>query len=327
MRLCPWGADKLLTYLLKNPYSTYMNTPHIVVGLGELLWDKLPTGNVLGGAPANVLYHTQKMGLQSYLITSIGNDTLGEQALELVASNGLPTQFIQDHPTRPTGYVDVTVEAGRASYTFAEDTAWDAIEFTDTMENLASTAQVIVYGTLAQRSEKSKETIQKFLASAPQAIKFCDINIRKPYISTQVIKESLEFATILKINEDEIHEVLIALDMHDDDDPLVAAHTLLNTYSLQCICLTREAHGSRILVKDYCIEHTGIPTTVQDTIGAGDAFAAAFIYHVLHGNTLEQASNAANTLGSWVASHQGATPQYSDSILQAIKLPVTHSLL
>lgn len=281
-----------------------------VVGLGELLWDLLPTGRQLGGAPANFAYHVARLGDHGIIASRVGPDELGRLALTLLASRGLTTRWIQRDPERPTGTVPVTTSAtGEPTYTITRDVAWDELAWSDDWQTLAEGCAAVCFGSLAQRSLAARRTIEHFLAAAPPtALRIFDVNLRQSFYSAELLDRSFRAATIAKLNHSELPLVCDLLDLTTSTEPLAQAQALLGAYDLQLVCLTRGAAGSLLLSTNDVDEHPGVPVDVVNTIGAGDAFTAAVVYHLLRGAPLPLLNQAANQLGAWVAGQAGAMP-------------------
>ncbi|MEW6127880.1 MAG: carbohydrate kinase [Acidobacteriota bacterium] len=293
--------------------------PKLFVGIGELLWDQLPNGKKLGGAPANFAYHAAQLGNLGIIASRIGVDLNGKEALAGLQENDLDTQYIQIDKLHPTGTVDVEVDAcGQPNFIINSNVAWDFLEFTAQWQALAAQADVICFGTLAQRSAVSKDSISEFLkASKNAALKIFDVNLRKPFYTFEVIEEALNLANLLKVNEQEFH-YLANLFAVDGGDELAIAKRLLDRHNLKMVCVTKGASGSLLVTENNFYLHHGLSVTVRDAVGAGDAFTAAMAHHYLRGSSLEKISKAANRLGSWVATQAGATPRFSLDVLQEI---------
>ncbi|HXG67516.1 MAG TPA: carbohydrate kinase, partial [Blastocatellia bacterium] len=274
-----------------------------IVGLGELLWDLLPGGRHLGGAPANFAYHASRLGNHGVIASRVGNDCLGVEALERLREQGLTAEYIQVDAAHPTGTVRVRVdEGGQPDFTIAEGAAWDWMEWTPQWEGLAARADAVCFGSLAQRSPRSRETIYQFLAATrKEALRIFDVNLRQSFYSRDCLDESMKLAGIAKLNDQELPEVarLFGLGCGSLEE---RARNLLRAYGLQLVCVTRGARGSMLVSATETAEHAGIPARVTDTVGAGDAFTAALASYYLRGASLAQMNEAANRLGSWVAS-------------------------
>ena len=287
-----------------------MSKRHIVVGLGELLWDLLPAGKQLGGAPANFAYITSLLGDEGIPASRLGQDALGEEAILRLRELALPTAFIQEDADHPTGTVQVEVDAaGQPRFEISESVAWDFLEWTPQWQRLAQQADAVCFGSLAQRSERSRATIRKFVLAARQrdAVRVFDVNLRQSFFSAQVLAESMMLATLVKLNHEELPRImrLFELEHHREED---SARRLLSVHDLKLVCITRGNGGSLLISADECSEHPGFQVKVADTVGAGDAFTAALVHGYLRGTPLAQINENANRVGAWVASQSGATP-------------------
>jgi fructokinase len=290
------------------------------VGLGELLWDVFPEGRQLGGAPANFAYMTSLLGDEGIVASRVGSDELGEDAKRQLQGLGLGTSCIQLDPTYRTGIGEVEVDAkGQPTFLIAEPVAWDSFEWTPAWQALAQKADAVCFGSLAQRSPLSRQTIFSFLKTIrPETTRVFDANLRQSFYSAQILADSAKHADIIKLNEDELPTVvrLLGFPFHDEDS---AAQWLRHTFHIKLVCITRGARGS-LLVSEYAKhEHPGVPTQVADTVGSGDAFTAALVYHYLRRASLATMNEAANRMGSWVASQTGATPARDETRLESIR--------
>jgi fructokinase len=282
---------------------------YTIVGLGELLWDLLPAGKQLGGAPANFAYITNLLGDKGIPASRIGHDTLGDAALQRLTQLGLSAEFVQRDNVHPTGTVKVEIDnSGQPRFDILQPVAWDFLEWTKPWQQLASEADAVCFGSLAQRSQQSQSTIRSFLkATRPQAVRVFDVNLRQNFYSRQVLAESMNLATIVKLNHEELPKImhLFELENRREKD---SARRLLALHDLKLICVTRGHGGSLLVSADECSEHAGIKINVADTVGAGDAFTAALVHGYLRAAPLAQINETANRVGAWVASQSGATP-------------------
>ncbi len=290
------------------------------VGLGELLWDIFPEGRQLGGAPANFAYMTSLLGDEGIVASRVGGDELGEEAKRRLQHLNLNTFYIQLDPTYRTGIVQVEVDAkGQPTFQIAQPVAWDAFEWTPAWQTLAQKADAVCFGSLAQRCAQSKQTISSFLKTIrPETTRVFDVNLRQSFYSAQILADSAKQADIIKLNNDELPTVvqLLGFPFHDEES---AAQWLLNTFHIKLVCITRGAKGS-LLVTEYAKhEHPGVRVQVADTVGSGDAFTAALVYHYLRRDSLATMNEAANRMGSWVASQTGATPAPDEARLELIR--------
>ena len=293
----------------------------IIVGLGELLWDLLPSGKKIGGAPANFAYHAASLGNQGLIVSQIGDDSLGQEIISDLQKIHLNTSYINIDPAHPTGTVQVEIDAhGQPSYTIIQNVAWDYLEWTDSLEHLATKTDAVCFGTLAQRTPTAHETIQGFLKKtiSGSTIRVFDVNLRQHYYSDSLIGECARVADIIKLNQDELPIVAQLLGLKIYADLKDQSREMLDRYGLKLICVTRGAEGSLMVTPAECDEHTGFPVQMADPVGAGDAFTAAMVHHYLRGSNLEQINVAANRLGSWVAGEVGATPSLPRDVVDLV---------
>jgi fructokinase len=290
-----------------------------VVGLGEMLWDLLPAGKQLGGAPANFAYMTALLGDRALVASRIGKDRLGNAAARRLARLGLPTTHLQVDAMHPTGTVNVTVDAqGQPQFEILEKVAWDYFEWTPQWQQLAAETDAVCFGSLAQRSAQSRVTILAFLeALRPEALRIFDVNLRQAFFTKDVLAESTARADIMKSNEEELLRVAEMLGA-TVSDRLAAARWILKKYKIKMICVTCGANGSLLVTPDAVDTHPGYPVTVADTVGSGDAFTAALVHNFLRKASLKAMNNAANRLGSWVASQVGATPPADPAVILGV---------
>jgi fructokinase len=274
-----------------------------------LLWDLLPAGKQLGGAPANFAYITSLLGDNGIPASRLGQDALGAAAIQRLGELALPTEYIQKDTGHPTGTVQIEVDsAGQPRFEISESVAWDFLDWTPQWQNLAERTDAVCFGSLAQRSDRSRATIRRFvLASRPSAVRVFDVNLRQSFYTAQVLAESMRLATIVKLNHEELPKImgLFELEHLGQQD---SARRLLSLHDLKLVCVTRGTEGSLLVSAEECSEHPGFKVKVADTVGAGDAFTAALVYGYLRGTSLKQINETANRVGAWVASQSGATP-------------------
>jgi fructokinase len=296
-----------------------MAAKYTIVGLGELLWDVFPNRKELGGAPANFAYMISLLGDEGVVASRVGRDRLGNAAARRLAKLGLSQEWLQLDKNSPTGTVKVEVfEDGQPKFQIAENVAWDNFEWTSQWQALAGRAAAVCFGSLAQRSGRSRKTIRLFLQNLPpNAVKVFDVNLRQSFFSADILRESAMSADIMKVNEDELSQVSQLLG-YKSNSKAAAASWLLNTCGLKLVCVTEGPSGSSLVAADGVHRHPGFPTEVADTVGAGDAFTAALIHHYLRGATLDEMNEAANRMGSWVASQVGATPKPDVKFLKSV---------
>jgi fructokinase len=296
------------------------NAKRTIVGLGELLWDLLPSGKQLGGAPANFAYITNLLGDTGIPASRLGRDSLGDEALKKLAQLGLSNAFVQQDPSHPTGTVKVEIDSsGQPRFDISELVAWDFLEWTSSWQQLANEADAVCFGSLAQRSAPSRSTIRSFLqATRPEAVRIFDVNLRQHFYSASLLAESMKLASIVKLNHEELPRIMHLLE-HESSSEKESARRLLSSHDLRLVCVTRGSRGSLLISLDECSEHPGIKVKVADTVGAGDAFTAALVHGYLRGSSLAQINETANRVGAWVASQPGATPTVKPgSLAQAL---------
>ena len=278
-----------------------------VIGIGELLFDVFPTGKKLGGAPVNFAYHVQQLGLESLAVSAIGKDPLGDEIMTL-----LEQKDIKGYVPRvdaPTGTVQVSLDAeGVPTFTIMEDVAWDLIPFSEELGKEASRCSAICFGSLAQRSATSHETISRLVKLAPKdALIIFDINLRQHFYSKDLIEESLRECNILKINETEF-ELVMPLLGSKETDYRKGSEWLMKEYEINTVILTCGAEGSYIFADDFVSFEPTPKVEVADTVGAGDSFTAAFCASLLKGESMKDAHRKAVEVSAYVCTQTGAMP-------------------
>jgi fructokinase len=298
-----------------------VKVPHLILGIGELLWDMLPRGPQLGGAPANFTVMAGRLGDHAAVLSRIGRDDLGRKAIDILDPLPVDTSHLQVDPTHQTGRVTVTLTDGQPAYVIHQPAAWDFLELSDEWLQLAERADAICFGSLAQRSLESRQTIQTLAAQTSSAcVRIYDVNLRAPFHSGEIVQESLELATVVKMNDAEVPLVLALLGLQSVEGQTTAglrfgAEQLLAEFpTLRMISVTCGAHGSLLVTRDEWQYHPGIPVKVADAIGAGDAFTAAMTHYLLRGADLLTLNEAGNRWGAWVASQSGAMPALSEAV-------------
>ncbi len=283
-----------------------MERKKVIVGIGELLWDMLPSGKAIGGAPANFAYHAGRLGEEGWVVSAVGDDALGHEILDVLDEKRLHSLVAM--VDKPTGTVQVSLDdAGVPTYTIVEDVAWDHIPFTPKMQDLASRADAVCFGSLVQRNG-SRASVLKFLEAVPaSALKVFDINLRQHFYTPEILRKSLEIADVLKINDEEI--VTLSEMFGLGSDPREACRKLIGQYSLRFVLLTKGARGSEVISPDEVIPQGVGKVDVVDTVGAGDAFTAAFTVAYLRGDSLADAQKLAGEVTAYVCSHKGAMPE------------------
>jgi fructokinase len=301
-----------------------MTDSKCIVGLGELLWDMLPQGPQLGGAPSNFAVMASRLGNHAAVATRIGTDPLGRDAMAFLSTTPLDVGYVQEDFSRITGTVSVAIEQGQPHYIIHEPVAWDFLEFTPHWLALAEQADAVCFGTLAQRSPASRRTIESFLhETRPECVRIFDVNLREPFFSPEVVEKSLELSTIFKLNAGEMPQVLSLLDFPDEagttpDFLLNGARQIIDQFPVHLVAITLGANGSLLVTRNEVDRHPGYPVEIVDAVGAGDAFTAALIHYYLRGAPLSQLNAASNRWGSWVASHAGAMPALPEAERNAV---------
>lgn len=281
----------------------------IVVGMGEALWDVLPEGKKIGGAPANFAYHVSQFGLPGYVVSAVGDDALGREIVENFTSKGL-NQLIAEVPY-PTGTVQVEIDqAGIPQYDIKENVAWDNIPYTDQLESLAKRTKAVCFGSLAQRNVVSRETINRFLDAMPQSddsLVVFDVNLRQGFYNKEILCNSMSRCNILKINDEELVTVsrmfgYPGIDLQDK------CWILLGKYNLKMLILTCGINGSYVFTPGNVSFQPTPKVEVADTVGAGDSFTAAFISSILKGKSVQEAHSRAVRTSAYVCTKKGAMP-------------------
>ena len=295
-----------------------------VIGIGEALFDCLPEGRKLGGAPANFAYHVSQFGLNGCAISAIGNDELGDEIVEKF--NAVHLDHILPRVEQPTGTVKVTLdEKGVPQYEICLGVAWDNIPLTEEMLEIARNAQAVCFGSLAQRSETSRKTIHAFLDATPaDALRVFDINLRQSWYTAEVVAESLQRANILKINDEELDVVATML----LGEPTIPGHLiaedaektrricreLISRYDLDMLILTCGAIGSYVFTMEEESYITTPKVKVADTVGAGDSFTATFVAQLLLGKPIPEAHKKAVEVSAFVCTRNGAMPVLTEEL-------------
>jgi fructokinase len=297
-----------------------------IVGIGELLWDLLPSGPRLGGAVGNFSVFSARLGNSAVLVSSVGDDDYGRSARATLLQPNLDLQQLQTSDTYPTGTVEVTFSAeNQPSYRISPGVAWDFIRVTPGLLDVARGADAVCFGTLGQRHEVSRSTTRRFLeATDPTCVRVCDINIRMPDCTPEVLGWSMAHATIIKISEEELpltFSFLTELGIAPGSvTPETAAHSLLEHFpDCQLVATTLGAKGSLVTSREGSFRHPGFPIELVDAVGAGDAFTAGLLHAHLRGASLRQMAEIGNLCGSYVAGQPGATPPLSAGLISSIR--------
>jgi len=289
----------------------------IIVGMGEALWDVLPEGKKIGGAPANFAYHVSQFGFDSRVVSAIGYDELGDEILDVFKEKQLKHQI--ERVDYPTGTVQVTLDSeGVPCYEIKENVAWDNVPFTDELKQLALQTRAVCFGSLAQRNEVSRKTINQFLDVMPDTdgqLKIFDINLRQHFYTKEVLSESFEKCNILKINDEEL-VVISRMYGYPGIDLQDKCWILLAKYNLKMLILTCGTNGSYVFMPGAVSFQETPKVTVADTVGAGDSFTAAFCASVLKGKSIPEAHKLAVEVSAYVCTQSGAMPILPDELKQ-----------
>ena len=287
-----------------------------IVGIGEVLWDHFEDKDnyVLGGAPFNFAYHVNQFGLNSLVISAIGNDKLGQKLEADVKEKNVP--YMLEHLNLPTGVVNIKEVDGKPRYDILTERAWDYIPNTEELKEIAANTKAACFGSLAQRSETSRNSILAFLDAMPSdALRIFDINLRQNWYTEEVIKMSLQKANVLKINDDElliIQRMFGYIDITQEN----TCRLIMRDYQLDMLILTCGDKGSYIFTKDEMSYLSTNDIEVVDTVGAGDSFTASFIASMLKGKTIHEAHRIAVNVSAFVCTQKGATPIIPSNLKQ-----------
>ena len=286
-----------------------------VVGLGEVLWDVLPDGKKLGGAPANFAYHAGQFGLDTLAVSALGKDALADETIAALDERGL--KYLLPRVDYPTGTVQVTLTVdGIPTYEIKENVAWDNIPYTPELAEIASNCRAVCFGSLAQRNVTSWATIRQFLDNTPaDCLKVFDINLRQQFYTKDVIEESLKRCNILKINDEEL-VVIKRMYGYDDLDMRGICEKILADYQLKMLVLTCGTNGSYVFAPGLTSFQETPKVKVADTVGAGDSFTGSFCASILHGKSLEEAHRKAVAVSAFVCTQNGAMPKYPEDLLK-----------
>jgi fructokinase len=279
-----------------------------IVAIGEVLWDLLPEGKQLGGAPANFSYHTHAIGADARLVSRVGDDALGQEVLERFRQLGLSIDSIAVDADAPTGTVSVALGSdGKPSYEIHENVAWDRLAVDEAALATVQEADAVYFGTLAQRGEPSRSAIRILVAAAPaNAFRILDLNFRPPFVGREIIEASLEMAGMLKMSDEELPVLADLIGLNGSTRRQISE--LAHRYGFSLIALTRGPHGSLLWRDGDWSDHPGLATAVRDTVGAGDAFSAAMTLGILAGWSLDEINTRANEVAAYVSSQPGAMP-------------------
>ena len=312
---------------MTRPAST--NLAPLIIGYGEALFDVIGEEAILGGAPSNLCVHVQQLldatgGASQQgsaaVVSRVGDDALGKRLREELTQRGVDVEHLQVDAVAPTGTAPVTFDAqGQPTYEICRDVAWDNIAMTPELATFAAGAAAICFGTLVQRSATSRQTLRQLLTAAPQAVRVCDLNLRKPYDTAEVIAESVREATILKLNAEELQRLAaqLGIDISQNDVDGVLRALCEQLPNLSTIAVTEGAAGARIFHKGRCVSARPprmTPSPNADSVGAGDSWCAALVVGLLRDLAPEVILRWANEVAAFVASQRGATPLIPDRI-------------
>ena len=290
----------------------------VIAGLGEALWDCLPDGSKLGGAPANFAYHASQFGNDAYAISAIGNDALGDQTLKEFDEKHL--KYVMPRVDYPTGTVQVELdEEGIPTYDIKQNVAWDNIPFTPEIENVAKHCGCVCFGSLAQRNKISRDTIHRFLDTTPMScLKIFDINLRQNFYTKEIIQESLKACDILKINDEELVTIgrLFGYPGLDIENK---CYLILGKHNLKMLVLTCGTNGSYVFAPGVKSYQPTPKVEVDDTVGAGDSFTGSFASAILAGMPIKDAHKLAVEVSAFVCTQPGAMPKLPESLLNRVK--------
>ena len=285
-----------------------MKTRPLLVGIGEILWDMLPGGKQLGGAPANFAYQANALGGRGVVVSRVGDDDLGREILARLDTCNVDRRFVLIDPDHPTGTVDVRVDQrGIPEYVIHQNVAWDHLEMTPDVSALAPTIDCVCYGTLAQRGETSRDTIAAFLKSTrSDCLRVFDINLRQNFYSASLIENLLSVSRVLKLNDAELPVVGELLNLGDSEREII--DNLFRRFDLIAIALTRGPQGSAIFTPDRVYEQPAPEVQIADTVGAGDAFTAAIALGICAGVEMGKIGELATRVAAFVCTQHGAMP-------------------
>jgi len=280
-----------------------------MAGVGELLWDLLPEGQKLGGSPMNVVYHCQAAGIESAVVSAVGTDELGKEIMKEVRGKGISTEYIQLAKGWPTGTVTVKLTDGIPDFTIHENVAWDQIHWNEQLEKLSGSIDAAAFGSLSQRNQATRETLKKFLRNMKkESIRVFDINLRQHFHSFDIIHDSLELSTVLKINDEELPILAGYLKLKGSVKTIMLR--LIKLYNLDLIAFTRGHKGSILYGSDMISVMQAPKVKIKDTVGAGDTFTALLIAGMLKEKSLRDIHGEATEAAARVCTQDGGTPEY-----------------
>lgn len=285
---------------------------HRIISFGEVLWDLFPESARFGGAPANFACHAAAQGGDVTMISAVGDDDRGQEAIEILKEYGIQTDLIQISDTASTGSVGVELDdQAKPTFTIHENSAWDRVSWQSGIEDRIVNADLVYFGTLGQRNELSRTSIRRAMKMAQEAgiPRILDVNLRAPFFDPTMIRESIDHASILKLSDDELEEVCSACSVSLSGSPEESLLELLDLCQLDLVIMTRGANGALLVSPDQTYDQQGIPTAVLDTVGAGDSFTAAFATGMLRGDLYELILRNACETAAAVCAQIGAVPE------------------
>ena len=307
--------SKVLVKTQDNEEEKRKKQPHILVGIGEILWDILPQGPRLGGAPANFAYYARALGERGIIVSKVGRDSEGEKILAMMRFHGLESKYIAIDDKHPTGMVTVKLDnRGIPQFKIHEDCAWDYLEITPQLRKLAQQVDAVCYGSLAQRSFDSRQSIREFIAQTrSDCLRIFDVNLRAPFYASEDIDFLLRKSQILKLNEDELWILAELFQIENKQEKLII-NFFFATYPIELIVLTRGERGSTLYTREKISNSSAFPVKVKDTVGAGDAFTAAVAVGLLYHKGLDKINETANQIAAFVCTQPGAWTPLSDEL-------------
>lgn len=284
-----------------------MDKKYKVAGIGELLWDVLPSGKQAGGAPFNFAYHAGQAGCEPYVYSAVGKDDLGRELLLKASQIGINDKYIQEN-NYPTSTVAITLNSqGHPDYTIYENVAWDFMSWNTNMNELSKKLDAVCFGSLAQRNPVSEQAIRSFLAALnPECLKVFDINLRQRYFNKETIVKSLQLADVLKLNDEELPILSQYFDLKGEVDNQLKA--IIKKFCLKYIVYTMGSEGSIIISPDDYSFMKAPKVNVCDTVGAGDSFTATLVAGLLHQTSLREVHKNATEVAAYVCTQKGAIP-------------------
>ena len=293
-----------------------------ILSLGEVLWDLFPDGERFGGAPANFACHAAIQGADVTMLSAVGDDQNGHDAIGILSAYGVDVSLMQIIPDAPTGTVGVALDNnGKPTFVIHQGSAWDQLVWNDAMASRITTADAVSFGTLGQRDTVSRTTIRRTLrAAAAKGIPcILDINLRPPFFDAEMIRDSVQLASILKLSDDELVEVCSACSISETSRQDVMLQGLFEFGNLDIVVLTRGKDGAVLVTPDDTVTQNGISTNVNDTVGAGDSFTAAFLIGELRGESRKQNLRRSCEIAAATCAHSGAVPETKQNLEKHIR--------